>query len=34
LNGAKPDFPVDLTPADEDSGNDPQLEKALEELGK
>jgi tricorn protease len=34
LNGAKPDFPVDLTPADEDSGNDPQLEKALEVLGK
>jgi tricorn protease len=30
LNGAQPDFPVTLTPADEDGGRDPQLEKALE----
>jgi tricorn protease len=34
LHGAKPDFPVDLTPADEDAGRDPQLEKALEVIGK
>ncbi len=32
LNGAKPDFPVALTPADEDAGRDPQLAKALEIL--
>ena len=32
LNGAKPDFPVDLTPADQDAGRDPQLAKALELL--
>ena len=30
LNGAKPDHPVSLTPADENAGRDPQLEKALE----
>jgi len=30
LNGARPDFPIDLTPADQDAGRDPQLEKALE----
>jgi Tol biopolymer transport system component/C-terminal processing protease CtpA/Prc len=30
LNGAQPDFPVNLTPADQDGGRDPQLEKALE----
>jgi tricorn protease len=30
--GAQPDYPVDLTPADEDAGRDPQLEKALEIL--
>ncbi len=34
LNGAKPDFPVSLTPADEDKGLDPQLEKAIEVLRK
>lgn len=37
LHGAKPDHPVDLTPADENAGIDPQLEKAvkvLEELPK
>lgn len=32
LNGAKPDHPVDLTPADEDAGRDPQLEKAMAAL--
>lgn len=32
LHGAKPDHPVDLTPADEDAGLDPQLGKALEVL--
>ena len=31
-SGAQPDYPVDLTPADEDAGRDPQLEKALEVL--
>lgn len=31
--GAQPDDPVDLTPADEDAGRDPQLDKALEVLG-
>ena len=30
LNGAKPDYPVDLTPEDEDAGRDPQLDKAIE----
>jgi tricorn protease len=34
LNGAKPDFPVRLTPADEDKSLDPQLEKAIEVLRK
>lgn len=34
LNGAKPDYPVDMTPADEHSGRDPQLEKAIEVLGE
>jgi tricorn protease len=34
LNGAPPDHPVDLTPADEDAGRDPQLAKAIEVLGK
>jgi tricorn protease len=32
LNGAQPDHRVEQTPADEDSGRDPQLEKALELL--
>lgn len=32
LNGARPDHSVPLTPADEDAGRDPQLEKALEVL--
>jgi len=32
LNGAQPDFPVDLTPAHQDAGHDPQLDKALEIL--
>lgn len=32
LNGAKPDFPVPLSPADEDARRDPQLKKALEIL--
>lgn len=32
LNGAVPDFPVELTPADEDAGRDPQLVKAIEVL--
>lgn len=32
LNGAKPDYAVDITPSDEDSGADPQLDKALELL--
>ncbi len=32
LNGAHPNFPVDLTPGDEDTGRDPQLEKAVEIL--
>lgn len=32
LNGAVPDFPMGLTPADEAQGRDPQLEKALEVL--
>jgi tricorn protease len=30
LNGAQPDLSVNLTPADQDAGHDPQLEKALE----
>lgn len=30
--GAQPDHPVELTPADEHAGRDPQLEKALELL--
>jgi tricorn protease len=30
--GAQPDHRVDLTPADEDAGRDPQLDKALELL--
>lgn len=34
LNGARPDFPVELTPADENAGLDPQLEKAVEILKK
>lgn len=34
LNGARPDFPVQLTPADENIGSDPQLEKAIEILKK
>lgn len=34
LNGAVPDFPVGLTPADENAGRDPQLEKAVEVLLK
>lgn len=33
-HGAQPDIRVDLTPADQDAGRDPQLEKALEELRK
>ncbi len=32
-HGAKPDFEVDLTPADVDAGRDPQLDKAIEVLG-
>ncbi len=32
LNGAVPDFPVELTPADEHAGRDPQLAKAIEVL--
>ncbi len=32
LNGAQPDIVVDLTPADEDAGRDPQLAQALETL--
>ena len=32
LNGAQPDHRVEQTPADEDAGRDPQLEKALELL--
>ena len=32
MNGAQPDYPVALTPADEDAGRDPQLDKALEVL--
>lgn len=32
LNGAVPDFPVDLTPADKDREDDPQLKKAVEVL--
>lgn len=32
--GAQPDVPVDLTPADQDAGRDPQLEKAMEVLRK
>lgn len=31
-NGATPDHAVDLTPADEDAGRDPQLDKALQVL--
>jgi tricorn protease len=34
MNGAQPDHPVDLTPADEDAARDPQLDKAIEVLGK
>lgn len=34
LNGARPDHPVELSPADEDAGRDPQLTKAIEVLGK
>ena len=33
-HGAKPDFEVDLTPADVDAGRDPQLDKAIEVLGE
>ena len=33
-NGAVPDFPVDLTPADENQSYDPQFEKAVEVLIK
>jgi tricorn protease len=29
LNGAHPDFAINLTPAEQDAGRDPQLEKAL-----
>lgn len=32
LHGAQPDHPVAITPADESSGQDPQLEKAIEIL--
>jgi tricorn protease len=32
LNGAVPDVPVELTPADEDAGHDPQLDEAIEVL--
>ena len=32
LGGAVPDFDIDLTPADENSEQDPQLQKALEIL--
>jgi tricorn protease len=32
LNGAQPDFPVMMTPADEHGGSDPPLAKALEVL--
>ncbi len=31
-NGATPDHAADLTPADEDAGRDPQLDKALQVL--
>lgn len=34
LNGATPDYPVEMTPDDENRGKDPQLEKALEILKK
>jgi tricorn protease len=34
VRGAQPDYKVDLTPADEDVGRDPQLSKALEVLAK
>lgn len=33
-HGAKPDFEVDITPADVDAGRDPQLDKAIEVLGQ
>ena len=32
LNGTAPDFPIELTPADEDARRDPQLAKAIEVL--
>ena len=32
LNGAKPDFRIDLTPTDQDGGRDPQLDKAIKVL--
>lgn len=32
LHGAVPDFPVELTPQDEDAGNDPPLDMAVERL--
>ena len=31
-NGAKPDIEVDLTPADEESGRDPQLDAAVQAM--
>ena len=31
-NGAKPDIEVDLTPADEEAGRDPQLDAAVKAL--
>jgi tricorn protease len=34
MNGATPDFAVDLAPGDEDAMRDPQLDKALEVLGQ
>jgi tricorn protease len=34
LNGAVPDNPVDLGPAEEDGGHDPQLQRAIEVVGK
>lgn len=34
LSGAKPDFLIILTPKDEDNESDPQLNKAIEVLGK
>lgn len=33
-HGAQPDVPVELSPADQDKGRDPQLLKAMESLGE